>query len=46
MRLSHLGLSIEIAGELGANKGKTWRIGLMGCSFRPENVLALLGALK
>jgi len=46
MRLSHKCLSIEIDGELGAFKVKTWRIGPMGCSFRPENVLALLGALE
>lgn len=37
--------NIEIAGGLGAGKGKLWRIGLMGYSARPENVLALLGAL-
>jgi alanine-glyoxylate transaminase/serine-glyoxylate transaminase/serine-pyruvate transaminase len=38
--------NIEIAGGLGAFKGRAWRIGLMGHSARPENVLALLGALK
>ncbi|HEY64690.1 MAG TPA: alanine--glyoxylate aminotransferase family protein [Caldilineae bacterium] len=38
--------NIEIAGGLGALKGKIWRIGLMGHSSRPENVLTLLGALK
>lgn len=37
---------IEIAGGLGALKGKVWRIGLMGYSSRPENVTLLLGALK
>jgi alanine-glyoxylate transaminase/serine-glyoxylate transaminase/serine-pyruvate transaminase len=37
---------IDIAGGLGAFKGKAWRIGLMGYSCRPENVLALLGALE
>jgi alanine-glyoxylate transaminase / serine-glyoxylate transaminase / serine-pyruvate transaminase len=37
--------NIEIAGGLGAFKGKAWRVGLMGHSCRPENVLALLGAL-
>jgi alanine-glyoxylate transaminase/serine-glyoxylate transaminase/serine-pyruvate transaminase len=37
--------NIEIAGGLGAGKGKLWRVGLMGYSARPENVLALLGAL-
>jgi len=38
--------NIEIAGGLGAFRGKAWRIGLMGHSARPENVLALLGALE
>jgi len=38
--------NIEIAGGLGAFKGKVWRIGLMGYSSRPENVLLLLAALK
>jgi alanine-glyoxylate transaminase/serine-glyoxylate transaminase/serine-pyruvate transaminase len=38
--------NIEIAGGLGAFKGKAWRVGLMGYSCRPENVLALLGALE
>lgn len=38
--------NIEIAGGLGVFKGKAWRIGLMGHSCRPENVLALLGALE
>jgi alanine-glyoxylate transaminase/serine-glyoxylate transaminase/serine-pyruvate transaminase len=37
--------NIEIAGGLGAFKGAAWRVGLMGHSCRPENVLALLGAL-
>ena len=37
--------NIEIAGGLGAGKGKLWRIGLMGYSSRKENVLTLLGAL-
>ncbi len=37
--------NIEIAGGLGALRGKIWRIGLMGYSSRPENVVALLGAL-
>ncbi len=37
--------NIEIAGGLGTLKGKIWRIGLMGYSSRPENVVALLGAL-
>lgn len=38
--------NIEIAGGLGDLKGKIWRIGLMGYSSRPENVLLLLSALK
>ena len=37
--------NIEIAGGLGELKGKIWRIGLMGYSSRPENVLLLLAAL-
>jgi alanine-glyoxylate transaminase/serine-glyoxylate transaminase/serine-pyruvate transaminase len=38
--------NIEIAGGLGAFKGRVWRIGLMGYSSRPENVLLLLAALQ
>lgn len=37
--------NIEIAGGLGALRGKLWRVGLMGHSARPENVVTLLGAL-
>lgn len=37
--------NIEIAGGLGAFKGKVWRIGLMGYSSRREHVLVLLAAL-
>ena len=37
---------IEIGGGLGANKGKAWRIGLMGESATPRHVDALLGALE
>ena len=37
--------NIEIAGGLGAGKGKLWRIGLMGYSSRRENVAVLLSAL-
>ncbi|WKZ37889.1 MAG: alanine--glyoxylate aminotransferase family protein [Anaerolineales bacterium] len=37
--------NIEIAGGLGAFKGKAWRIGLMGHSSRKENVTLLLSAL-
>ena len=38
--------NVEIAGGLGAYKGRAWRIGLMGYSSRRENVLLLLAALK
>ncbi len=38
--------NIEIAGGLGAFKGKAWRIGLMGYSSRKENVELLLSAMK
>jgi alanine-glyoxylate transaminase/serine-glyoxylate transaminase/serine-pyruvate transaminase len=38
--------NIEIGGGLGELKGKVWRIGLMGYSSRPENVLLLIAALK
>lgn len=38
--------NIEISGGLGELKGKIWRVGLMGYSARPENVLLLLAALK
>jgi alanine-glyoxylate transaminase/serine-glyoxylate transaminase/serine-pyruvate transaminase len=37
--------NIEIAGGLGAFKGKAWRIGLMGYSSRRENIALLLSAL-
>ncbi|MBN1660274.1 MAG: alanine--glyoxylate aminotransferase family protein [Anaerolineae bacterium] len=37
--------NVEIAGGLGAFKGKAWRIGLMGYSSRRENVELLLAAL-
>jgi alanine-glyoxylate transaminase/serine-glyoxylate transaminase/serine-pyruvate transaminase len=36
---------IEIAGGLGTLKGRVWRVGLMGHSSRPENIVTLLGAL-
>jgi alanine-glyoxylate transaminase/serine-glyoxylate transaminase/serine-pyruvate transaminase len=36
---------IEIAGGLGDLAGKVWRIGCMGHSARPANVMALLAAL-
>lgn len=38
--------NIEIGGGLGDLKGKVWRVGLMGCSSTPNNVYALLGALR
>jgi len=38
--------NIEIAGGLGELGGQVWRIGLMGYSSRPENVLLLLAALE
>lgn len=38
--------NIEIAGGLGAFKGKVWRIGLMGYSSRRENIALLLSALS
>ena len=38
--------NIEIAGGFGPLAGAIWRIGLMGHSSRPENVVTLLGALR
>ncbi|HXQ21913.1 MAG TPA: aminotransferase class V-fold PLP-dependent enzyme, partial [Candidatus Acidoferrales bacterium] len=38
--------NIEIGGGLGALKGKTWRIGLMGDSSTAANVLLVLRALE
>jgi alanine-glyoxylate transaminase/serine-glyoxylate transaminase/serine-pyruvate transaminase len=37
---------IEIGGGLGEFKGKVWRVGLMGYSSRPNNVLLFLAALE
>ena len=37
---------IEIGGGLGDFRGKAWRIGLMGYSSRPANVVLFLGALE
>ena len=37
---------IEIGGGLGQFAGKMWRVGLMGESSRPGNVLVLLAALE
>jgi alanine-glyoxylate transaminase / serine-glyoxylate transaminase / serine-pyruvate transaminase len=38
--------NIEIAGGFSKLAGKVWRVGLMGHNSRPENVLALLAALR
>ena len=38
--------NLEIAGGLGALKGKVWRVGLMGYSSQHRNVTLLLGALR
>ena len=38
--------NVEIAGGLGPTKGLVWRIGLMGYSSQPQNVLLLLAALE
>lgn len=38
--------NIEIAGGIGATKGKIWRIGLMGYSSQKPNVLLGLAALE
>ncbi|MBI1747232.1 MAG: alanine--glyoxylate aminotransferase family protein [Acidobacteria bacterium] len=38
--------NIEISGGLGAYAGKLWRIGIMGHSARPRNLLAFLAALE
>jgi alanine-glyoxylate transaminase/serine-glyoxylate transaminase/serine-pyruvate transaminase len=37
---------IEIGGGLGSMKGKVWRIGLMGETAQPKNVLLVLAALE
>ena len=37
--------NIEIGGGQGAMAGKLWRVGLMGYSSHPRNILALLVAL-
>jgi alanine-glyoxylate transaminase/serine-glyoxylate transaminase/serine-pyruvate transaminase len=37
---------IEVGGGLGSLKGKVWRIGLMGHSSRPSNVMLVLAALE
>jgi (S)-ureidoglycine---glyoxylate transaminase len=37
---------IEIMAAFGSLGGKVWRIGLMGYNARPENALAVLGALE
>jgi alanine-glyoxylate transaminase/serine-glyoxylate transaminase/serine-pyruvate transaminase len=38
--------NIEIAGGIGATKGKIWRVGLMGYSCQKTNVLLFLAALE
>ncbi len=38
--------NLEIGAGLGSLAGKVWRIGLMGHSSRPENVLLCVGALE
>jgi alanine-glyoxylate transaminase/serine-glyoxylate transaminase/serine-pyruvate transaminase len=38
--------SIEIGRGLGQFQGKVWRVGLMGESAQPQNVLALLSAFE
>jgi alanine-glyoxylate transaminase / serine-glyoxylate transaminase / serine-pyruvate transaminase len=38
--------NLEIGAGLGALAGKVWRIGMMGYSSRPENVLLCVGALE
>jgi alanine-glyoxylate transaminase/serine-glyoxylate transaminase/serine-pyruvate transaminase len=38
-------LNLEIGAGLGAFAGKVWRIGLMGWSSRPENILLCIGGL-
>ncbi len=38
--------NIEVGGGLGELKGKVWRVGLMGYSSRPENVVLFLSALE
>ncbi|HUI75061.1 MAG TPA: alanine--glyoxylate aminotransferase family protein [Candidatus Acidoferrum sp.] len=38
--------SIEIAGGIGALKGKIWRLGLMGYCSQKQNVLLLLAAME
>jgi len=38
--------NIEIAGGIGALKGKIWRLGLMGYCSQRQFVLQLLGAME
>jgi len=40
------GMNVEIGAGLGPLAGRIWRIGLMGYSSRPENVLTCLSALN
>ena len=38
--------NLEIGAGLGTLAGKVWRIGMMGYSSRPENILLCVGALE
>ncbi len=40
------GFNLEIGGGLGPLKGQVWRIGLMGFSSNPENILLVLASLE
>jgi alanine-glyoxylate transaminase/serine-glyoxylate transaminase/serine-pyruvate transaminase len=40
------GFNLEIGGGLGPLKGLVWRVGLMGFSSNPENVLLVLASLE
>ncbi|MFC1946828.1 pyridoxal-phosphate-dependent aminotransferase family protein [Chloroflexota bacterium] len=40
------GFNLEIGGGLGPLKGLVWRIGLMGFSSNPENILLVLASLE
>jgi len=40
------GFNLEIGGGLGPLKGLVWRIGLMGYSSNPENILLVLASLE
>ena len=40
------GFNLEIGGGLGPLKGQVWRIGLIGFSSNPENILLVLASLE